>query len=115
MKPTVGRIVHYTSSDGAVRPAMVVATNDDGTCNLQVFRDGANDDRDPDLTDDALDAGLTWKTSIPEGEPGMRGKWTWPSREPATDPAPPPESEEAVPASAVPASAVPATDDEPYA
>lgn len=89
MKPTIGRIVHYTLTEGdahAIRqqraalvqahgnpvqegqvyPAMVVRVFDPSTAaaNLQVFLDG-NDSH--------------WATSAKEGH--GPGHWAWPSRD----------------------------------
>ena len=39
MKATLGRIVHCTGPGLEARPAIVVAVNDDGSVNLQLFED----------------------------------------------------------------------------
>jgi hypothetical protein len=80
MKPTVGRIVHYTLPDGRssgqVRPAIVVRTWDESytSIQLQVFTDETND---------GFVGGIVWKTSVMQsanGEPEL-GRWHWPKRE----------------------------------
>jgi hypothetical protein len=37
MKPTLGRIVHYRTTDGQVKAACVTAVNPDGSVDLEVF------------------------------------------------------------------------------
>jgi hypothetical protein len=79
MKPTVGRIVHYTLPDGRsageIRPAIVVRVWDETyrAIQLQVFTDAANDDL----------PGVNWRTSVMESESGEseRGRWHWPKKE----------------------------------
>ena len=80
MKPTVGRIVHYTLPDGRsqgeVRPAIVVRVWDESyrAIQLQVF---------VDQTNDGFDSGVVWKTSVMQSESGEPelGCWHWPKRE----------------------------------
>lgn len=85
MKPTIGRIVHYTLTEtdaklidegvpgkrnpvakGQVYPAMVVAVFGNGAnANLKVFLDGGP-------------GAEYWATSRPEGD--APGTWCWPPR-----------------------------------
>jgi hypothetical protein len=73
MKPTVGRIVEYTTADRngkkVVRPAMVVAVWSETCINLQVFTDGYNDN----------DYGVNtvWKTSVMSDENKNHNTWDW--------------------------------------
>ena len=77
MKPTIGRIVHYTNPgyrDGKYPPevhaAIITGINSDGTVVLHVFN-------------------RTWQydlpsvehTEVPAGEEGALGKWAWPAPE----------------------------------
>lgn len=79
MKPTIGRIVHYTLPDGRsageVRPAIVVRVWDEShkSIQLQVFTDDSNDGL----------PSVNWRTSVTESETGEpeRGRWHWPKRE----------------------------------
>lgn len=79
MKPTVGRIVHYTlpagRGEGQVRPAIVVRIwgGDHPSIQLQVFTDSDNDGLPP----------IVWKTSVTESNTGESelGRWHWPKRE----------------------------------
>lgn len=73
MKPTVGRIVHYTNlgdKDGRYPPeaqaAIITGVNQDGTVALHIFyRTGQFD-----------------MASVPfSAEPMTRGHWNWPPRE----------------------------------
>lgn len=80
-KPTVGRIVHYTSVDEeappagspvmpySVQPALVTGLNDDGTLALHVFRRTSQFD---------LDA--CHFTEAKAGTYEAAGKWAWPER-----------------------------------
>jgi hypothetical protein len=92
MKPTVGRIVHYTLAPddldekhqhqvGRIRPAVIVETHGNekfgafqsgSAVNLQVFRDGSND---------GPHGGMFWKTSVlfTEHQSDL-GMWSWPPR-----------------------------------
>lgn len=81
-KPTIGRIVHYHTTDadttyfesqsnawkthnkGGKLPAIITAVWSDNCINVQVIVDGVG----PNL----------WKTSILEGV--LPGMWTWPER-----------------------------------
>lgn len=59
MEASVGRIVHYQVAPGRCQAAVIVRTWSPSTANLQIFRDGSNDDR--------YDQGQSWRTSITEG------------------------------------------------
>lgn len=76
MKPSIGRIVHYTNlgdRDGKYPPqivaALITGVNDDGTVALNCFyRTGQfNLDR-VEFTEEAA------------GTDGARGRWTWPAK-----------------------------------
>lgn len=77
MKPTIGRIVHYTNlgdRDGkyppTVQAALVTGVNDDGTVSLHVYyRTGQ------------FDLASVHQTHEPAGSDDARGKWCWPARE----------------------------------
>lgn len=76
MKPTVGRIVHYTNlgdRDGKYPPtiqaAIVTGLNDDGTVSLHVFYKTGQ-----------FDLASCAFTTEPGGSEGARGKWSWPER-----------------------------------
>ena len=92
MKPTIGRIVHYTLAPhdlapeyqhqvGRIRPAIIAETSGNekhdasqsgSAVNLQVFRDGSND---------GPHGGIFWKTSVLFTEnPTDLGMWSWPPR-----------------------------------
>lgn len=91
MKPTVGRIVHYTNlgdRDGKYPPeiqaALITGVNSDGTVSLKVFyRTGVFDMPSveqaliPGMPDGPAPAG-GW---IAAGSEDARGKWQWPARE----------------------------------
>lgn len=66
MKPTLGRIVHYTDLFGDLWAAIVTGIDDTGRPHLAVF------------------TGTTtmFLTSIPEGDshPAINGCWAWPPR-----------------------------------
>lgn len=77
MKPSIGRIVHYTNlgdRDGKFPPevqaAIITGVNADGTVALHVFYKAGQFDM-PSVT----------QTSVPAGTDGARGCWTWPARE----------------------------------
>jgi hypothetical protein len=77
MKPTIGRIVHYTNlgdRDGKYPPQIVAAIvtkiNDDGTVALKVF-----------YPTGTLDCPNVPGTDEPAGSDAARGKWAWPARE----------------------------------
>jgi hypothetical protein len=91
MIATTGRIVHFVTEAGAVRPAMVVEDfgvsagisliADDAAesqlVNLQVFTDGENDNHH------AGGPALIWQKEVPqhrptEGEPFQPNTWHWP-------------------------------------
>lgn len=60
MKENLGRVVNYVAADGTVQAAIVVKVWDDQKVNLQVLRDGSNDDQH-----DGHGAALSvWKTSV---------------------------------------------------
>lgn len=76
MKPTIGRIVHYTNlgdRDGkyppSVQAAIVTAVNDDGTLALHVFYKTGQFDLPACLGTDAT-----------AGSEAARGMWSWPER-----------------------------------
>lgn len=79
MKPTVGRIVHYTNlgdRDGKYPPetqaALITGINADGTVALHVFyKTGQFDMPSVERAGDGTLAGAE----------GARGKWQWPARE----------------------------------
>jgi hypothetical protein len=71
MKPTVGRIVHYTNlgdADGKYPPetqaAIITGLNDDGTVALKIF----------------YRTGIFDMPSVPYSEISKRGHWTWPPK-----------------------------------
>jgi hypothetical protein len=76
VRPTVGRIVHYTNlgdRDGkfpaTVQAAIVTGVNDDGTVALHVFyRTGG------------FDMASVAETEAPAGTEEARGRWCWPAR-----------------------------------
>ena len=76
MKPTVGRIVHYTNlgdRDGkfppSVQAAIITGVNDDGTVALHViYRTGQFDMPSVAFTEEAAGCELA------------RGKWAWPAK-----------------------------------
>jgi hypothetical protein len=76
MKPSVGRIVHYTNlgdKDGKYPPqviaAMVTQLNADGTAALKVF-----------YPTGIFDVPGVSQTDEPAGSDAARGKWCWPAR-----------------------------------
>ena len=89
MKPTIGRIVHYTSlgdRDGkypvTVQAAIITGVNKETfsdasgaihhteTVSLHVFYKTGQFDLDH-----------CWETTAPAGSENARGKWCWPARE----------------------------------
>ncbi len=96
MNPTVGRIVHYTLTNGQVRPAIVVHCWDSdehntyppGVVNVQVYVDGNNDGEDrhaggpSGIFPDEGRAGLAWRTSVHPSKSGGAepGRWHWPPK-----------------------------------
>jgi hypothetical protein len=77
MKPTIGRIVHYTNlgdRDGRYPPqiiaALVTKINDDGTVALKTF-----------YPTGTFDLPSVLETEEAAGSDGARGKWCWPARE----------------------------------
>ena len=81
MKPTIGRIVHFTLADGQVRPALIVRTwpeitaYNDGV-NLQIFMDDNAQGNGNDSTPSPM-----WKTSVQRADEPTPGCWNWPPRE----------------------------------
>ncbi|HEU4617291.1 MAG TPA: hypothetical protein VFV10_04585 [Gammaproteobacteria bacterium] len=90
-KPTVGRIVHYTTQKGNVRAALIVSTWGDSptaAVNLRVFTDFTNDANtweadklDPELAAGAQ-SGVVWITSKCQSGDGQPkpGHWHFPPR-----------------------------------
>ena len=75
-RPTPGRIVHYTLSEGEIRPAMVVACDRYGRAVLHVHldpRDGWFDPHNNTIVTLSVFPSLT-------GDPVV-GRWHWPKRE----------------------------------
>ncbi len=77
MKPTIGRIVHYTNlgdRDGryppTVQAAIITGVNDDDTVALHIFYKTGQ-----------FDMSAVPFTSEPAGSEGARGRWTWPARD----------------------------------
>jgi hypothetical protein len=71
VKPTVGRIVHYTNlgdSEGRYPPeqqaAVITGVNEDGTVSLKIF----------------YRTGIFDMPSVPYSGEYQRGHWTWPPR-----------------------------------
>lgn len=77
---TEGRMVHFVMQNGEHRPAVVVKVwNTDGTANLQVWTDGANDTwgvPDSDQRKSAIEHGHFWATSVPFNDTD-KGANTW--------------------------------------
>jgi hypothetical protein len=76
LKPSVGRIVHYTSlgdSEGKfpseLHAALITRVNDDGTVALKVF-----------YTVGIFDMLRVERTNEVAGSAAARGMWTWPER-----------------------------------
>lgn len=74
MKPTIARVVHYTSlgdRDGkypvTVQAAIITGINDDGTVSLHVF-----------YKTGAFDLATCEFTEAVAGSEEARGKWSWP-------------------------------------
>jgi len=77
VKPSVGRIVHYTNlgdRDGRYPPeiqaALITGLNDDGTVALHVFYKCGQ-----------FDMARVEHTEAAAGSEDARGKWAWPARE----------------------------------
>lgn len=70
MKPTIGRIVHYTNLGAHVAPAMITEVNDDGTVTLHVFYKNGQ-----------VDLPRIERAKQPAGSVEAEGKWQWPDRE----------------------------------
>jgi len=91
MKPSIGRIVHYTNlgdRDGKYPPeiqaALITGVNDDGTVALKVFYKTGVFDM-PSVAQ-ALVPGMSPGPApeggmIAAGSEDARGKWQWPTRE----------------------------------
>ncbi len=76
MKPSIGRIVHYTNlgdRDGkyppTVQAAMITGLNEDGTVALHVFYKTGQ-----------FDLASAQFTEAAAGSEEARGKWSWPAR-----------------------------------
>jgi hypothetical protein len=85
-KPTIGRIVHYVTEQGTVRPAMIVQIFDQAsyppgsdTVNLQVFTDFGNDGSDPELASATI-SGAAWCPSRARSDEPKPRHWHWPPR-----------------------------------
>jgi hypothetical protein len=79
MKPSVGRIVHYTNlgdRDGKYPPeiqaALITGVNADGTAALHIFYKTGQFDM-PSVPQASAD--------VVAGTEAARGKWQWPARE----------------------------------
>lgn len=77
MKPSIGRIVHYTNlgdRDGKYPPevqaALITKLNPDGTVALHIFYPTGQ-----------FDMASVQFTDAAAGSEMARGKWTWPARE----------------------------------
>lgn len=77
MKPSIGRIVHYTNlgdRDGkyppTVQAAVITGLNDDGSVSLHVFYKTGQ-----------FDLAVCEFTESAAGSEGARGRWSWPARE----------------------------------
>jgi len=91
MKPTIGRIVHYTNlgdRDGKYPPeiqaALITGVNADGTVSLKVFyRTGVFDMPSVEraMVPGMPDAPAPHGGAIAAGSEDARGKWQWPARE----------------------------------
>lgn len=105
MKPTVGRIVHYTSKhgDGVVSPAVVLRTREstvpgvidrwgpapDGTTSGVARPDGLVAELPDDTTLDLLVHGLGGdyrEYAVPQSPTPETRHWNWPPRDPAPEP-----------------------------
>lgn len=78
---TEGRNVHFVLAPGEHRPAIIVKvwSHYSGSCNMQVFLDGANDRYHNALLPDDFDfeKGMVWKTSVLYSENKEPGTWHW--------------------------------------
>lgn len=77
MKPSIGRIVHYTNlgdRDGKYPPtiqaALITGVNDDGSVSLHVFYKTGQ-----------FDLAQCAHTEAQAGTEEARGKWSWPVRD----------------------------------
>jgi hypothetical protein len=77
VKPTIGRIVHYTNlgdRDGRYPPevqaALITGVNSDGTASLHIFYKTGQ-----------FDMPSVPFTQEPAGSEGARGRWTWPAQD----------------------------------
>ena len=93
MKPSIGRIVHYTNlgdREGKYPPeiqaALITGVNADGTVALHVFYKAGQFDM-PSVAQAVLpgysDAPAPEGGQIAAGSEDARGKWQWPARESA--------------------------------
>lgn len=75
-----GRIVHYVTSKGKHRPAIIVQvwSKATGCSNLQVFTDGANDCQD--RGEFGIPQNVAWMTSIQYSEEPIPRTWHFPER-----------------------------------
>ncbi len=76
MKPSIGRVVHYTNlgdKDGKYPPtiqaALITGVGDHGSVSLHVFYKTGQ-----------FDLAECFETSEPAGSDGARGMWCWPER-----------------------------------
>jgi hypothetical protein len=93
MKPTIGRIVHYTNlgdRDGKYPPeiqaAIITGVNDDGTVALHVFYKTGQFDM-PSVARAVIEGMPEGPApaggDVAAGSEDARGKWQWPARESA--------------------------------
>lgn len=71
MQPTIGRIVHFVTRDGKIRPMIIVQVWSPETVNGVVFYDGTNDGYNP---------APQWETSVPYSENETAFSWHWPPK-----------------------------------
>lgn len=90
MKPTIGRIVHYTNlgdRDGKYPPeiqaAIITGVNADGTVALHVFyKTGQFDMPSVEQAEvGGMPGGAPTGNMVAAGSEDARGKWQWPARE----------------------------------
>lgn len=72
MKPSIGRIVHYTTGDGVLLPAMVTAVKKGSAVNLHVFQDGE--------AHRAVSLPSYCAVNVPFSEEGDPNTYKWPTR-----------------------------------
>jgi len=77
---TEGRIVHYVTSKGKHRPAIIVQvwSKETGCSNLQVFTDGYNDFKAE--SEFAIPQNIAWMTSVSYSEEPLPRTWHFPER-----------------------------------